>query len=85
MVEVVVVSVVEVDVEPDVVPFTSDVAGEVDSVVESEGVVLLQATSARQNTNARTPASNLFVSMAFFLSLCVGFVKLNKFDKIIIP
>jgi hypothetical protein len=27
--------------------------------------VLLQATSAKQSTNARTPASNLFVSIAF--------------------
>jgi hypothetical protein len=60
-------SVVELDVEVDseVVPFTSDVEGAVDSVVESAGGVLLQATSAKQSTNARTPASNLFVNIAF--------------------
>lgn len=77
-------SVVELDVEVDseVVPSASDVEGEV--VVDSGVFVSLQATSAKQSTNARTPASNLFVSMVFsFLSQ--SFVKMNKSYEIIIP
>ena len=66
-------SVVELDVEVDseVVPSASDVEGEV--VVDSGVFVSLQATSAKQSTNARTPASNLFVSMAFFPFFVHGF------------
>ena len=40
------------------------------SDVEFAGGVVLQATNAKQSRTASNPASNLFVNIALFLSLC---------------